>query len=115
MAGFIERLNQELETFGRKAQAALDEGKLQLERLRLRREQDEAARLLGLLYHRKTRGQDTDVLEFDAHLVRLDNLATALARVDREIAAAKGEEVSVSDAPPPASTVPAEVVAQDQG
>ena len=94
MPGFMERLNQELESFGRKAQAALDEGKLQLERLRLRREQDEAARRLGLLYHRKVRGQDTDVLEFDAHLVLLDNLAADIARLDREIATAKGEEVS---------------------
>ena len=33
----FDRLNQELEAFGKKAQAALDEGKLQIELLRLRR------------------------------------------------------------------------------
>ena len=36
----FDRLNQELEAFGKKAQAALDEGKLQIELLRLRRRQD---------------------------------------------------------------------------
>jgi hypothetical protein len=97
MAGILDRLNKELETFGRKAQAALDEGKLQLERLRLRREQDEAARQLGRLYHSKERGGQVDPLELDAYLVKLDNLATSIARVEREIAAAKGEAVSVAE------------------
>ena len=52
----FDRLNQELEAFGKKAQAALDEGKLQIELLRLRRKQDSAARDLGLLIHRRERG-----------------------------------------------------------
>ncbi len=43
----FDRLNQELEEFGKKAQAALDEGKLQIELLRYRRKQDNAARDLG--------------------------------------------------------------------
>ena len=33
----FDRLNQELEAFGKKAQAALDEGKLQIELLRVKR------------------------------------------------------------------------------
>ena len=45
----FDRLNQELEAFGKKAQSALDEGKLQIELLRMRRRQDNAARDLGLL------------------------------------------------------------------
>jgi outer membrane protein TolC len=97
MAGILDRLNKELEIFGRKAQAALDEGKLQLERLRLRREQDEAARQLGRLYHNRERGGQVDPLELDAYLVKLDNVAASIARVEREIAAAKGEDVSVSE------------------
>ena len=48
----FDRLNQELEAFGKKAQAALDEGKLQIELLRLARQRDNAARDLGLLVHR---------------------------------------------------------------
>jgi hypothetical protein len=91
MSGILDKLNKELEQFGRRAQAALDEGKLQLERMRLRREQDEAARQLGMLHFRKTRGQEIDVLELDAYLVKLDNLAASIAQVERDIAATKRE------------------------
>ena len=52
----FDRLNQELEAFGKKAQAALDEGKLQIELLRFRRRLDGTARDLGLLVHRRERG-----------------------------------------------------------
>jgi hypothetical protein len=112
MARFIDRLNQELETFGRKAQQALDEGKLQLERFRLQRERDEAARRLGYLFHRRERGRTVDPLEIDAWLQRIDRLDEAIAKVEREVAAVKGEAVTVSESPPPASatTGEAEVV-----
>ena len=110
MSGILDKLNKEVEQFGRRAQAALDEGRLQLERMRLRREQDEAARQLGMLYYRKTRGQDTDVLEFDAYLVKLDNLATTLAQVDRDIAATKREEGPESES----ADVPAEPVSRSE-
>ena len=112
MAGIIQRLNSELETFGKRAQQALDEGRLQLERFRLQRDRDEAARKLGYLMHRRERGQTVDQLEVDAWLVRIDNLDAAITRVEREMAATKGELVTVSDAPPPpgATTGEAEVV-----
>ncbi len=70
----FDRLNQELEAFGKKAQAALDEGKLQIELLRLRRRQDRAARDLGVLVHRRERGGDVEARRFDALLLRLDDL-----------------------------------------
>ncbi len=67
----FDRLNHELEAFGKKAQAALDEGKLQIELLRLRRRQDRAARDLGLLVHRRERGGEVEARRFDALLLRL--------------------------------------------
>jgi hypothetical protein len=112
MAGIIQRLNSELETFGKRAQQALDEGRLQLERFRLQRDRDEAARKLGYLMHRRERNQPVDPLEIDAWLVRIDNLDAAITRVEREMAATKGELVTVNQAPPPpgATTGEAEVV-----
>lgn len=111
MAGILQRLNSELETFGKRAQQALDEGRLQLEKFRLQRDRDEAARKLGYLAHRRERGQTVDPLELDAWLVRIDNLDAAIAKVEREAAATKGEMVTVSQAPPPpgAETSEAEV------
>jgi hypothetical protein len=82
----FDRLNQELEAFGKKAQAALDEGKLQIELLRLRRRRDTAARDLGLLVYRRERGQDTEPKRFDALMLRIDDLEAEIARLERQIA-----------------------------
>src|ERR671912_2611331 len=85
----FDRLNQELEAFGKKAQAALDEAKLQIELLRLRRRQDRTARDLGMLVHRRERGGETEVRRFDSLLLRLDELKTEVARLETQIAEAR--------------------------
>jgi hypothetical protein len=103
MAGIFDTLNRELETFGKRAQQALDEGKLQLERFRLQRERDEAARKLGYLFHQRERGRTIEQSELDAWLQRMDAHDAAISRVEREMAATRGESVTVSDVPPPAS------------
>jgi hypothetical protein len=82
----FDRLNQELEAFGKKAQAALDEGKLQIELLRLRRRQDNAARELGLMVHRRERGSETEPRRIDALMLRLDDLQADIARLEQQIA-----------------------------
>lgn len=81
----FDRLNQELEAFGKKAQAALDEGKLQIELLRFRRRLDRAARDLGLLVHRRERGGETEPRRFDALMLRLDDLQAEIARLERQV------------------------------
>jgi len=112
MGGIFDRLNTELETFGKRAQRAMEEGKLSLERFRLQRDRDEAARKLGYLFHRRERGTSVDSLELDAWLTRIDSLDASIARVEREMASTRGEAVTVSQAPPPAgaTTGEAEVV-----
>jgi hypothetical protein len=85
----FDRLNQELEAFGKKAQAALDEGKLQIELLRLRRRQDNAARDLGLLVYQRERGGQAEPQRIDALMVRLDDLKTDIARLELQIAEAR--------------------------
>ena len=108
MASILDRLNHELESFGRKAQAAFDEGKLQMELMRHRRQRNHTARDLGLLIHRRERGTTVDPLEVDALLVRIDTLDTAIARVEQEIAAVKAQNVPVRQGPVPASATTAE-------
>lgn len=112
MAGILDRLNSELETIGKRAKEALDEGRLQIERFRLLRDRDEAAKKLGYLVHRRDRGTVIDPLEIDAWMVRIDTLDASIAKVDREMSAAKGEAVTVSETPAPAGaqTGEAEVV-----
>ena len=108
MASILDRLNHELESFGRKAQAAFDEGKLQMELMRHRRQRNLAARDLGLLIHRRERGTTVDPLEVDALLVRIDVLDTEIARVEKEIAAVKLQNLPVREGPVPASATTAE-------
>ena len=81
----FDRLNQELEAFGKKAQAALDEGKLQIELLRIRRRHDTAARDLGLLVHRRDRGNEVESARIDALMLRIDELQADISRLERQL------------------------------
>jgi outer membrane murein-binding lipoprotein Lpp len=95
----FDRLNQELEAFGKKAQAALDEGKLQIELLRVRRRRDSTARDLGILIHRRERGGEAEQRRVDALLVRLDELEAEIARLEQQVSEARRRP----PAPAPAS------------
>ena len=104
MPGIFERLNQELESFGKQAQVAMDSGRLHLDRFRLQRDRDEVATKLGYLTHQLERGRQVDPAEREAWLARMDDLDQSISRIEREIAATKGEEVTVNDTPAPAAT-----------
>lgn len=108
MSGIFDRLNSELESFGKKAEKAIDTGRLQLEKFRLQRERDEAAKKLGYLSHKRERGLAVEPQEFDAWLVRIDVLDESIQKVEREMATTKAEVVSVSEEPAPAGSTTAE-------
>ena len=95
----FDRLNQELTEFGKKAQAALDEGKLQIELLRYRRKQDNAARDLGLLIHRRERGGEVEARRMDALLLRLDDLEKDISRLEGQIAEARRQRAAAAHPP----------------
>lgn len=99
----FDRLNQELEAFGKKAQAALDEGKLQIELLRFRRRQDGAARELGMLVYRRERGTEVESRRIDALMLRLDDLQRDIARLEKEIAEARRRSPAGASTTPPAT------------
>ena len=103
-SALFDRLNQELEAFGKKAQSALDEGKLQIELLRMRRRQDNAARDLGLLVHRRERGAVAEPRRIDALLLRLDDLERDIVRLERQISEARRQRASSPPASPPVTT-----------
>jgi hypothetical protein len=104
----FDRLNQELSEFGKKAQAALDEGKLQIELLRYRRKQDNAARDLGLLIHRRERGGEAEPRRVDALLFRLDDLEKEISRLESQVAEARRQRATAqASAEPPVPTTTA--------
>jgi hypothetical protein len=98
----FDRLNQELEAFGKKAQAALDEGKLQIELMRVRRKRDSAARDLGLLVYRRERGSEIEARRTDALLFKLDDLEAELARLGQQLEEAKRQRPTRPAPSPPA-------------
>jgi hypothetical protein len=98
----FDRLNQELEAFGKKAQAALDEGKLQIELMRVRRKRDQAARDLGLLVHKRERGSEIEARRTDALLSKLDGLEAELARLAAQLDEARRQRPTR----PPAGQAP---------
>jgi hypothetical protein len=101
----FDRLNQELEAFGKKAQAALDEGKLQIELLRLRRRQDNVARDLGLMVYRRERGGELEPRRIDALMLRLDDLQADIGRLEDQIAQSRRSGGTSPTPPAPVNQV----------
>jgi len=102
----FDRLNQELEAFGKKAQAALDEGKLQIELLRFRRRQDQTARELGMLVYRRERGSAVEANRIDALLLRLDDIRAEIGRLEQQISESRRGAKSRPPRPVPANAGP---------
>ena len=97
MANIFDRLNQELESFGRKAQAAFDEGRFQLELIRLRRQRDDAASSLGKLFYKRERGKEVDQVRIDALLLRLDDIEAAIEKVEKQMGSIKAEATEATE------------------
>ncbi|HSM16854.1 MAG TPA: hypothetical protein VK845_07640 [Gemmatimonadales bacterium] len=116
MSSLLDRLNQEIEDLGKRAQAAIDQGRLRLDLMRIRRKQDNAARDLGLLIHRRERGGEVDPSRVESLLAKLDQVDQEITRLEREIAAAKAESVTVDQEPAPsdAETGEAEIVEEPE-
>ena len=112
MATIFERLNQELEAFGRKAQAAIDEGRFQIELMRLRRQRDAEACSLGRLIHKRERGQEVEQPRIDALLLRLDDLEAAIEKVEKQMGSVRAEAAEEKPATPPAEMAAASTTAE---
>ncbi len=105
MAQLFDRLNRELETFGKRAQAALDDGKLQIELLRHRRQRDRAATELGMLVYRRERGGEVEARRIDAVMLRPYDLGAETTRLEERIAARKGSAAAGAASPQAAEAV----------
>ncbi len=114
MSTLFDRLNQELEAFGKRAQSALDEGKSQIELVRVKRQRDVVARDLGLLVYRRERSGAAEPARIDALMLRLDDLEGQITRFEQEAAAARGAGAAAAEADPSPSS-PAEPATAQSG
>jgi hypothetical protein len=115
MATLLDRLNRELEAFGRRAQEVFDESRARLELMRLRNLRDGAARDLGyLFYQRERESAELEQGRLDAALFKMDDLkheidrvqmqlAEEKARKDAEASAARAEAAATAAAEPDAT------------
>ncbi|MEP7325216.1 MAG: hypothetical protein ABI836_04635 [Gemmatimonadota bacterium] len=105
MPTIFERLNTELESFGRKAQAAIDEGRFHIELIRLRRQRDEAACNLGRLVHKRERGGEVEQVRIDSLMLRLDDVEAAIDKVEKQMGSVRAEAAEEKAAPEPGEPV----------
>ena len=86
MATLFDRLNQELEAFGRRAQEVFDESRARLELMRLRNLRDGAARELGhLFYQRERQLEEVEPGRMDAALFKMDDLRHEIDRLEQQL------------------------------
>lgn len=110
MSNIFDRLNAEIDQIGDRVRGAFESSKLHLERSRLIGLRSRAAYKLGMRVYQKERGAEVNKGELDALFARMDDIASQIAKIDRELDDASGETVSVDEQPaPPADTAEAEV------
>ncbi len=115
MSTILNRLNHELETFGRKAQAAIDEGRFQIELIRLRRQRDSVSCDLGRLIYKRERGKDVEQIRVDALMLRMDDLEAAIEKVERQMGSIRADAVETPNSEPAATPETDEAGAAQSG
>jgi len=87
----MDRIAGGLETLGKKANQALDEGKLRMDLLRARRRMDGAARDLGYVTYRQAKGQGAPDGEIESLTRRIAEGEAEVARIQTAIDKIRGE------------------------
>jgi len=100
--GFIDRVAAGIDQLGKKAQQALDEGKLRVDLSRVRHRKDNAARDLGYLTYRQSKGEVLPDGEVEVLLRRMTAAAEEIAKLEARIEQVRGRQTAAGpDAPPP--------------
>ncbi|MGA2383461.1 MAG: hypothetical protein ABSG61_08500 [Gemmatimonadales bacterium] len=81
----MDRFAAGLETLGKKANQALDEGKLRVDLLRTRRRMDSAARDLGYVTYRQAKGQGAPEGEIESLTRRIAEAEAEVGRLQAAI------------------------------
>jgi capsule polysaccharide export protein KpsE/RkpR len=100
----IDRVAAGLDVIGKKAAQALDESKLRMDLARVRRRKDNAARDLGYLTYRQSKGEILPEGESDVVIRRIAATEEEVARIEADIQKVRGGDTPAS--PPPAADAP---------
>jgi uncharacterized small protein (DUF1192 family) len=97
----IDRVAAGLDTLGKKTQQVFDESKLRMDLARVRRRKDNAARDLGYLAYRTSKGEILSEGESDVLIRRIAAAEEEIGKIEAEIAKVKGEGAAAGTPPPP--------------
>jgi hypothetical protein len=95
----IDRVSAGLDQIGKKAVQAIDESKLRLELGGVRRRRDAAARDLGYLTYRQSKGEVLPEGETDFLIRRIAKAEEDAARLEAQIAAVRGTSAPAAPEP----------------
>lgn len=100
----FDRVAAGLDTLGRKANQALDEGKLRVDLARVRRRMDGAARSLGYVTYGQAKGEPASPAEIETLTRKIADAEADVARIEAALAEVKrrGTGEAGPDAAPPA-------------
>jgi capsule polysaccharide export protein KpsE/RkpR len=103
----MDRVAAGLDQLGKKAAQAIDESKLRMEVAGVRRRKDHAARDLGYLTYRQSKGEIVPEGEPEVLIRRIATADEEIAKLEAEIDKVRGRSAPAApDQPPPAEPTP---------
>ena len=97
----IDRVAAGLDTLGKKTQQVFDESKLRMDLARVRRRKDNAARDLGYLGYRTSKGEILPEGESDVLIRRIVATEEEIAKIEADIEKVRGGDTPAGPPPPP--------------
>ena len=97
----VDRVAAGLDQLGRKAVQAIDEGKLRMDVAGVRRRKDHAARDLGYLAYRQSKGEIPAEGDTELQIRRIAAAEEEIAKLEAEIAKVRGSAAPPAGDPPP--------------
>ena len=103
----MDRVAAGLDQLGKKAAQAIDESKLRMDLAGVRRRKDHAARDLGYLAYRQSKGEILPEGETEVQLRRIGAAEEEITRLEADLAAVRARTAPATpEAPPPAGGGP---------
>lgn len=102
----IDRISTGLEKLGRRTTQAIEEGKLRMDLMRVRRRKDAAARDLGYLTYQQSKGAVPAEGEAERLHRRIGDAEVEIERLEAQIRDLRGTDVTRPPAPPPGDAPP---------
>jgi len=103
----MDRVAAGLDQLGKKAAQAIDESKLRMELAGVRRRKDHAARDLGYLAYRQSKGEILPEGETEVQIRRIATAEEEIAKLEADLATVRARNAPAApEAPPPAEGGP---------